>query len=131
MGKINSYFDVRKEIMSVDNKMQDIFIKEVLIAVAYYDLQSSIYWKTNFNFYIDCSDLFFWGASDLEPLIPENFATFIECMEIAGSDGPLLFCAKVRECRPQKAFYQYFSEENKVLFDACGPERELGPGNPG
>ncbi|UDL15984.1 hypothetical protein QEH42_gp234 [Microbacterium phage Pumpernickel] len=43
---------------------------------------------------------------------------------------PLLFAAKSRKMRPQGAYYKSIPENIWHLFDACGPEREVGMGNP-
>lgn len=41
-----------------------------------------------------------------------------------------LFAARVREMRPQGACYKGYPKDLWPLFDACGPERETGMGNP-
>lgn len=41
-----------------------------------------------------------------------------------------LFCARVRGERPQGACYSRYPQELWPLFDAVGPERETGLGNP-
>jgi len=41
-----------------------------------------------------------------------------------------LFCARVRGMRPQGACYPSDAPEVWPLFDACGPERPTGHGNP-
>jgi len=41
-----------------------------------------------------------------------------------------LFCARVRGMRPQGACYPKDAPEVWPLFDACGPERPTGHGNP-
>lgn len=41
-----------------------------------------------------------------------------------------LFAARVRGMRPQGAAYTFYPPETWPLFDACGPEREIGFGNP-
>jgi hypothetical protein len=84
----------------------------------------------------NCNDLFFWGSSDCEELNPENIDVFEKAIEdmksISGSiyRSVELFCSRVREERPQGAYYKYLNKEEAVLFDACGPEREIGLGNP-
>jgi len=81
--------------------------------------------------FVLCNDFFFWGCADGEDVTPENFALFKECIELAGRcDGPLLFCAKIKQERPQGIAYGMLNPEYWPLFDACGPEREVGFGNP-
>lgn len=41
-----------------------------------------------------------------------------------------LFAAKVKGMRPQGAAYTYIPTDAWDLFDACGPERQTGMGNP-
>lgn len=41
-----------------------------------------------------------------------------------------LFAARVRGMRPQGACYKGYPKDLWPLFDACGPERETGMGNP-
>ncbi len=80
---------------------------------------------------VNCNDTFAWGCADGEELTKDNIEIFYQSIEDAGEkDGPDLFCARVREMRPQGACYGYYDEKNWPLFNACGPERETGFGNP-
>jgi len=80
--------------------------------------------------YIDCSDLFFWGMAEGEDIELEAFNQAVDDCNGNLPVGSLLYCARQREMRPQGAYYSYFPEELWELFDACGPEREVGFGNP-
>ena len=51
---------------------------------------------------------------------------FKDCEDHGGE----LFCARIRKMRPQGACYAYYDKKDWHLFDACGPERECGFGNP-
>lgn len=97
--------------------------------------------SSELQIFVNCSDVFYWGCTDLEEVTQENFDILIESHELAASalEQPnhqlveghgLLFCAKIRGLRPQGAYYHYIKEELWSLFDECGPERELDLNNP-
>lgn len=111
----------------------------------------------HFVTFVDCSDTFSWGCADAEEVTEDNIHILEETMEelspyydkfieewdsskvdmketakwqkvdVALSD---LFCARVRKLRPQGACYKRYPEELWPLFNAAGPERETGYGNP-
>lgn len=103
-----------------------------------------IWWRENeedrnrLDFYVNCSDLFYWGTSDIELITAEKLGILYEAKaEIDALNIPdsqkeygLLFCAKIRGMRPQGAYYKYLDESLWPLFDECGPMREVGLGNP-
>lgn len=107
-----------------------------LLQLTQFDLTSTLWWRyeTDLNsplqFYIDCSDVFFWGTSDLEPITPETLSQFEQALDDAGEDGPTLYCARRRQMRPQGATYRHIDSKHWPLFDACGPERPVQLGNP-
>jgi hypothetical protein len=115
------------------------FIMEVLRLTSF-DLCEAIWWRTDTEYapltiFVNCSDLFWWASVDSERLTPENIDVFrrsIEDMREIGEVhlGPLLFCARVRGMRPQGAYYEHFTRKAHELFNAAGPERETGLGNP-
>lgn len=88
------------------------------------------------DFYANCSDLFYWATSDAEQITEANFEIlrqsyqdlksitsdhkFFECDWFGA-----LFCARVRNMRPQGAFYKHIPEVFRQLFDEAGPEREV------
>lgn len=84
---------------------------------------------------VNCSDLFFWGCSDCEPIeIAEltSLNSAIGDAKAAGAEhgGELLWVARKREMRPQGAYYAHVAPELGKLFDACGPYRPAEFGNP-
>lgn len=104
------------------------------------------------TFFVERNDLFYWGCADGEELTADNLRVLKQSgddlyaisQEVAGDDEvsaaveraglmcavPALFCARVRRMRPQGAYYSFVPERAWPLFDACGPEREVGVGNP-
>ncbi len=108
-----------------------------------------MHWVTT----LDCSDIFFWGSADSEEVTTETWPLLEQTVadvkvlydrwkpqrggEDHGGDafrlaGPLcwLYAARVRKQRPQGASYSYFPRDLWPLFDACGPDRATGLGNP-
>lgn len=129
-----------------------------VIKLSQFDANSSIFWRwnndrTEIDVYADCSDVFAWGCSDGEQITWENLDVLRQSIADVESitenpysnkdDGFLLFCARVRGMRPQGAMYKYLEVLHKdeeiaaertaklrELFNAAGPEREAGFGNP-
>lgn len=112
----------------------------VLDVIGRADLHDSLYWRTDgeyapVTFFVNCSDLFAWGSADCEPLtaadVDDLRKALADVSEAVGSNsyGPELYCARRRKKRPQGAAYPG-DERLWPLFDACGPEREVGLGNP-
>ena len=91
----------------------------------------------NRGFHFLCNDIFDWGCADSERITVEDLpAISAACEEAAdnGDDtlawGPLLWIARKRGRRPQGAAYALMPESLWPLFNAAGPQREIGPGNP-
>jgi hypothetical protein len=129
------------EASGVANAVDFEFVLRVLRTVAF-DNCGDLWWRTDgeyapVTFLVECSDVFWWGTADCEQVTPENVDAFEQAYRDAGaadkdyglSHGGALFCARTRALRPQGAAYP---EEQSLwpLFDACGPEREVGTGNP-
>lgn len=106
-----------------------------------FDGPDGLWWRTDAPEYdpitllVNCNDLFFWGCSDSEPLGPSSIGQLEQAVadaKVAGDEahGSLLWVARRRKMRPQGAYYKYFEDGVKPLFDACGPAREVGFGNP-
>jgi len=106
------------------------------------------------TFFVNCNDLFYWACADGEKITAENFGQIKQAVDDVaaalgvcdprnrakrpvGSDGHLydawrtvgshaadLFCARVRQMRPQRPCYNRYPDALKPLFDACGPERD-------
>ena len=105
-------------------------IKEILIIFAKYDWCEGLYWDMDLNFYVSCNDLFAWGCADAEDVTIKDLPLLKQSFEDDKYYGIELYCARKRKMRPQGAFYKSFEKESWPLFDACGPEREVGFGNP-
>ncbi len=94
--------------------------------------------KGTARFFAMCSDFFWWGGADAEEITPDNIGVLelaiADCYAsdrvIGTCDAVSLFCARVRKMRPQGAAYKSLDRKAWPLFDACGPEREVGMGNP-
>ena len=108
------------------------FIRELLGLVAKHEVHDSFWWKEDpgFEFYVNCNDAFYWACADCEPITAESLPDFRKALEDSEYDGPLLYVARRRQMRPQGAMYKYLERKDWPLFDACGPKREAGFGNP-
>ena len=114
------------------------FMRRVLTVFAF-DNTESLWWRIDdgqVKFFAQCSDVFAWGCADCEPILPSD----IDALERAAADvravvdGEFhagdLYGARRRGMRPQGAVYEVYPEGLWPLFNACGPEREVGLGNP-
>ena len=117
------------------------FLLRALRATAF-DFCDIFFWRTDGEYapvslFVKCNDLFYWGCADGEPLTPNNIhlleQSIADCKAADPKFGypyaPELFCCRARGERPQGCCYP----ENRdlwPLFDACGPERAVGLGNP-
>lgn len=112
------------------------FALDVLQLLAEHEDYDSVWWRCDgdfapITFLVNCNDLFHWACADSERVTPENLprlrSAFADAKAtgILGNQfyGPLLFCARERRMRPQKAFYENMPEEMIALFDACGEPR--------
>jgi hypothetical protein len=82
----------------------------------------------------DVSDVFAWGGADCEPITPDRLPLLQQAYDdLAAFQAwecmPELYAARIRGMRPQGAAYPT-SRNAQALFDACGPVRETGLGNP-
>lgn len=83
--------------------------------------------------YVNCNDLFVWGCADGEEITVETLTEFHKALSDCGGNlntASDLYCARRRKMRPQGACYSHYNKKYWSLFDACGPEREVGLGNP-
>jgi hypothetical protein len=116
-------------------------VMRVFAAVPNEHARDALWWRCDgeyapITFLITCSDEFFWGCADSEHLTAENIGAFEKaCADAKAATkfgdiyGPMLFCARIKKERPQGAAYPR-ERDLWPLFDACGPEREIGLGNP-
>lgn len=131
---------LRKEATEVTEKhredAREAFINHVLRLVARHDIHNSLFWTSDLKFCVNVNDVFWWGTGDAEEITPENInaleQAILDCekaCDIGEVYGGWLFAARNRKLRPQGASYP---EERELwpLFDACGPERTTGHGNP-
>jgi hypothetical protein len=133
-----------------EQEKQDLFVAKVIRLTEEYDVTSLLHFYVNGNGKLEvsanCSDTFIWGCADSEEITPENFdlykRTLEECNALGWGPNPKgqecyavnasdeLFAARVRGMRPQGASYELYPINMHKLFDACGPERKVGLGNP-
>ena len=99
------------------------------------ELRALVSPEAEFRVYINDSDFFAWGyAGAFEVDDPEALErVYVDCEAVdaiaAEFYAPYLYCARKAKNRPQGACYPH-DRRFWALFDACGPEREVGPGNP-
>ena len=115
------------------------FVLRVLQVTAF-DYCDDLWWRTDgeyapVRFFVTCNDVFFWGCSDAVDVTPENVELLEQAYreaEAVGAQfyGSWLFCARVRQMRPQGAAYPKQASPIWPLFDACGPPRAVDFGNP-
>lgn len=124
------------------------FLWEVLQLACAHDVEGMLLWRTDmftsdgshvfpFAVHVSCNDVFAWGCADAEQITPANLPELRKALEDvsatakkwSGGDAVSLFAARIRQHRPQGACYPD-DRDLWPLFDACGPERELGIGNP-
>lgn len=90
------------------------------------------------TFFATCSDCFVWGSADAEDITPENVDILAQAVADCRRADPVygtiyaaeLFAARMRKMRPQGASYDDRNKFMWPLYDACGPKRETGLGNP-
>lgn len=97
-----------------------------------------LWWRTDEQYapitlLVNCNDLFVWGCSDCETLtaadIPDLEQALADCKAVSedcGSEAGLLWCARKRGMRPQKAYYKHFPEAMHHLFDAVSDKPGYG-----
>lgn len=117
------------------------FILDVLRLADKYEIHNMLWWRTDgeyspATFFVKSNDLLFWGCADAEPITPENLddleQAIKDCESInscAAGYGCNLFVCRMSKTRPQGAMYP-IDIELWPLFNECGPEREVGFGNP-
>ncbi|MGW2721390.1 hypothetical protein [Streptomyces sp. NPDC001492] len=103
---------------------------------------ASLFWRVDegqLRLYANVNDVFAWGGADVEPItsdtLPALEQAYADLKAVGGEDyAAELYAARQRQTRPQGAAYPTKTHDawRKIcaLFDACGPERAVGLGNP-
>lgn len=121
--------------------MSNDFVIKVLACFSKHDIHDYLFWRVKdgaVEFFVNCNDVFFWGCADAEDLTADSLPILEQAVidttaavphygDIFATD---LFVSRMRGMRPQTACYPGYPKELWPLFDACGPEREAGMGNP-
>lgn len=106
------------------------------------DNTENLWWTADraghLHFQVLCNDAFAWACADGEEITPDTLPELERAQQdaVTWTDDPtqddfgLLFVSRLRGMRPQGAMYRYLDRRLWPLFDAAGPERELGLGNP-
>jgi len=103
----------------------------LLRILAEHECHDCVWWHCDLTFFVGCNDVFCWACADAEPVASEADVDALEqALKDADDDGAMLYCARKRGMRPQGALYKHIDPANRHWFDECGPEREVGPGNP-
>lgn len=74
--------------------------------------------------FVNCNDVFYWAMSESEEIKPEEIKDLRECAKLSKDYGAMLWACRKRGMRPQSPRFKDFSDEEKKLFEACGPERD-------
>lgn len=110
------------------------FVYDFLKLCSNYDLQGDEttirYSIDEPEFWINCSDLHFWGVAYGVKVTPSDLSLLIECLNYNKTEGHLLFCCKMYGLRPQGAYYQYLEPDMWLAFDMCGDYRKTSFKNP-
>lgn len=117
--------------------LPEVFVRRVLDVFAKADIREELLWRVegrDVRFAVDVSDVFAWGCADAEDITPPRLATLEQAYTDLDAVGGTrhtaeLYAARIRGMRPQGAPYPTEAAA-QALFDACGPERPIGPGNP-
>ncbi|MER7734128.1 hypothetical protein ABTX80_24875 [Streptomyces erythrochromogenes] len=113
------------------------FLVEVLAIFAKADSHDQLYWRPDtdgLKLWANVNDVFAWGCADLEEITVEQLPVLRQAASdllAAKEYGWIaeLYTARIRGERPQGAAYPT-QPALQALFNACGPERPLGLGNP-
>lgn len=130
-------------IPSADELVYQQFINEFLSLVAEHEDNCSYWWVRESSGklapVVNTNDLFAWGCADCEEVTPANIhelrKAYDDCKaayKFGRVYGTTLFACRVNKMRPQGAAYPRGEafELLAPLLNACGPEREVGHGNP-
>lgn len=113
-----------------------------IFSLSHADAYGDLFWRVDdglVSLFANVSDVFAWGGSDCEPItretLPELERAYSD-LKTVGAEGftAELYTARRRHTRPQGAAYPDKTDPVgpavAALYNACGPERETGLGNP-
>lgn len=127
---------------------------EVAVFRLFQECRDGLMWHVDaagrFRFSANIPDLFWWGGGDDEPITPDDLPLLerthadLAALDCADMWLAELYAARRRKMRPQGASYHNpgvgtwlrhpeMAEQYVALnafYDQCGPEREVGFGNP-
>lgn len=131
--------DLRREISGQQAGQRLAFITRVMeiFSMSHADTTDALFWRVDdsqLNLYANVSDVFAWGSVDAEEITPERLPdleqAYRDLLPIGQQSYTAdLYAARIRGQRPQGAAYPDGAAA-QALFDACGPERPTGLGNP-
>lgn len=113
-----------------------------LFSLSHADAYGDLLWRVDnaeVQLFANVSDVFAWGGADCEPITPDTLPALEQAymdLKALGAEEftAELYAARQRKQRPQGAAYPSDAYESwrrvAALYDACGPERPLGLGNP-
>jgi len=123
---------IKKERHDFERAVMAIFQKS--------ECTESLMWRVlddSIAFSVNISDVFAWGGADAEEISYQDLPLLVETWaDLTVLDKtlwlPELYAARKRGERPQGAAYPSALDgwKLKELFDACGPVRTTGFGNP-
>lgn len=76
------------------------------------------------KFFVNCNDVFVWGLSESELIEPKEIKDLYACYNETEQFGDMLWACRKRNMRPQKPWFKDMNQNEKKLFEACGPERK-------
>lgn len=77
--------------------------------------------EENVTMWVDSSDLFGWGYSNADEIMFSDIPDLMKALEESPDHGGILWVCRKFKDKPQKPYYKYFNDKEKVLFDACKP----------
>ena len=113
-----------------------------IFSLSHADAYGDLFWRVDdggLRLYANVSDVFAWGGSDCEPITPDALPVLEQAyadLKAVGAEEftAELYAVRQRGMRPQGAAYPSDTHESwrkvSALYDACGPERAIGVGNP-
>ena len=118
------------DLQQANEKSEAELLLKIMKLFAENDACDELYWNNELEPWVNCSDFFWWGCGDGEDIeTDEDLELLEQCFKDSEDHPTLLYCARRRKERPQGAYYKYLKDEAE-LFNACGPERKTGSGNP-